>query len=104
MTTAAPLTPAQVAALPAMPSALEAFAALNIGQTLGYQMVRDGEFPIEVLRFGRSFRVRKVDLLAYLGLAEFVAAEVQSAAATNDDAPGVQPEAPSTEQPATTSK
>ncbi|MFC8002949.1 hypothetical protein ACFUCH_03775 [Streptomyces olivaceus] len=104
MTTAAPLTPAQVAALPAMPTALEAFAALNVGQTLGYQMVRDGEFPIEVLRFGRSFRVRKADLLTYLGLAEFVAAEVQSAAATNDDAPGVQPGAPSTEQPAPTSK
>ena len=104
MTTAAPLTPAQVAALPAMPSVLEAFAALNIGQTLGYQMVRDGEFPIEVIRLGRIFRVRKADLLTYLGLAEFVAAEVQSAAATTDDAPGVQPEAPSIEQPAPTSK
>jgi len=104
MTTAAPLTPAQVASLPAMPSVLEAFAALNIGQTLGYQMVRDGEFPIEVIRLGRIFRVRKADLLTYLGLAEFVAAEVQSAAATNDDAPGVQPGAPSTEQPAPTSK
>ncbi|MDX3087154.1 helix-turn-helix domain-containing protein [Streptomyces sp. ME02-6978a] len=104
MTTAAPLTPAQVAALPAMPSALEAFAALNIGETLGYQLIREGQFPIEVIRFGRAFRVRKAELLAYLGLTEFVAAEVQSAAATDDDAPGVQPGAPSTEQPAPTSK
>ena len=104
MTTAAPLTPAQVVTLPAMPSALEAFAALNIGETLGYQMIREGSFPIEVIRFGRAFRVRKAELLTYLGLAEFVAAEVQSAAATNDDAPGVQPGAPSTEQPAPTSK
>jgi excisionase family DNA binding protein len=103
MTTAAPLTPAQVAALPAMPSALEAFAALNIGETLGYQLIREGEFPIEVVRFGRAFRVRKADLLAYLGLSEFVAAEVQSAAAITNDAPGVQPGAP-VEQPAPTSK
>ncbi|CAL9301046.1 MULTISPECIES: DNA-binding protein [Streptomyces] len=103
MTTAAPMTLAEVVALPAMPSAREAFAALNIGETLGYQLISDDEFPIEVLRFGRSFRVRKADLLTYLGLAEFVAAEVQSAAATTHDAPGVQPGAP-TEQPAPTSK
>jgi hypothetical protein len=103
MTTAAPLTPAEVAALPAMPSALQAFAALNIGETLGYELIKQGEFPIEVVRFGRAFRVRKADLLAYLGLSQFVAAEVQSAAATNSGAPGVQPGAP-VEQPAPTSK
>ncbi|MEU5091688.1 hypothetical protein [Streptomyces sp. NPDC021356] len=104
MTTAAPLTAAQVAALPAMPSALQAFSALNIGETLGYDLIKAGEFPIEVVKFGRAYRVRKTDLLSFLGLAEFVAAEVQSAAATTDDgAPGVQPKAPS-EQPDTTSK
>ena len=103
MTTAAPLTPAEVAALPAMPTALQAFAALNIGETLGYELIKQGQFPIEVLRFGRAFRVRKSELLAYLGLPELVAAEVQSAATTNSDAPGVQPGAP-VEQPAPTSK
>ncbi|MEV2203696.1 hypothetical protein AB0E11_27570 [Streptomyces fradiae] len=103
MTTSAPLTLAQVVALPAMPSARQAFAALNIGETLGYELISSGEFPVEVVRFGRSFRVRKAELLAYLGLAQMVAAEVQSATTTNDDAPGVQPGAP-TEQPAPTSK
>ncbi|MFC8442698.1 helix-turn-helix domain-containing protein [Streptomyces griseoincarnatus] len=103
MTTAAPLTPAEVAALPAMPTALQAFAALNIGETLGYELIKQGEFPIEVVRFGRAFRVRKAELLAYLGLSELVAAEVQSAATPNSDAPGVQPGAP-VEQPAPTSK
>ncbi|MBJ6633341.1 helix-turn-helix domain-containing protein [Streptomyces sp. I5] len=103
MTTAAPLTPAEVAALPAMPTALQAFAALNIGETLGYELIKQGEFPIEVVRFGRAFRVRKAELLAYLGLSQLVAAEVQSAAATTSDAPGVQPGAP-VEQPAHTSK
>jgi hypothetical protein len=103
MTTAAPLSPEQVRDLPAMPTALQAFAALNIGETLGYQLIRDAEFPIEVIKFGRAFRVRKADLLAFLGISEPSAAEVQSAAATNDDAPGVQPGAP-VEQPAPTSK
>ncbi|WP_431997755.1 helix-turn-helix domain-containing protein [Streptomyces fungicidicus] len=103
MTTAAPLTPGQVAALPAMIPVLDAFPALNIGETLGYSLIKSGEFPIEVIRLGRAFRVRKVDLLAYLGLSQYVAAEVQSAAATTNDAPGVQPGAP-TEQPAPTSK
>ena len=103
MTTAAPLTPAQVAALPAMIPVLDAFPALHIGETLGYQMIRDGEFPVEVVKFGRAFRVRKADLMAYLGLSEFVAAEVQSVAATTSDAPEVQSGA-SVEQPAHTSK
>jgi hypothetical protein len=103
MTTAAPLSPEQVRDLPAMPTALQAFAALNIGETLGYELIKDGTFPIEVVKFGRAFRVRKSDLLAFLGLSETAAVEVQSTAATNDDAPGVQPGAP-VEQPAPTSK
>ncbi|MDX3839016.1 hypothetical protein [Streptomyces europaeiscabiei] len=103
MTTTTPLSPEQVRDLPAMPTALQAFAALNIGETLGYELIKGGEFPIEVVKFGRAFRVRKADLLAFLGLSETAAVEVQSAAATNDDAPGVQPEA-SVEQPAPTCK
>ncbi|MFM9811639.1 helix-turn-helix domain-containing protein [Streptomyces scabiei] len=103
MTTAAPLSPEQVRDLPAMPTALQAFAALNIGETNGYALIKSGEFPIEVVKFGRAFRVRKADLLAFLGLTQTAAAEVQSAAATNDDAPEVQSGAP-VEQPAHTSK
>jgi hypothetical protein len=95
MTTAA-YSPEQVLALPAMPSVKDAFAAMNIGPTTGYQLVRDGEFPIEVIPFGRALRVRRADLVRFLGLAEPVDAEVQSASATTDDgAPGVQPKAPS---------
>lgn len=101
MTTAA-YSPAQVLALPAMPSVKDAFAAMNIGPTLGYQLVRDNGFPIEVLGFGRAKRVRRSDLLEFLGLSETAAAEVQSAASETDDAPGVQPGAPS-EQSAPTS-
>lgn len=104
MTTAA-YSPEQVLALPAMPSVKDAFAAMNIGPTLGYQLIKDAEFPIEVIPFGRAFRVRRADLLQFLGLTEHADAEVQSASATgNDDAPGVQPGAPSEQSaPAPTS-
>jgi hypothetical protein len=97
------LTPEQVMGLPAMPAVKAAFAALNISEGTGYQLIREGGFPIEVIEFGRAKRVRKVDLVAFLGLSPLAAAEVQSAAAANSDAPGVQPGAP-IEQPAHTSK
>lgn len=90
------LTPEQVMSLPAMPPVKSAFAAMNISEGTGYQLIRQDEFPIEVLKFGRAKRVRKTDLVAFLRLTPIAAAEVQPAAAThNDGAPGVQPEAPS---------
>lgn len=89
-----PLTPEQVMDLPAMPPVKSAFAALNISEGTGYQLIRDDQFPIEVIEFGRAKRVRKVDLVAFLGLSPLAAAEVQTAAAASTDAPGVQPGAP----------
>ncbi|MFJ3826205.1 hypothetical protein [Streptomyces nodosus] len=98
-----PLSPEQVLDLPAMPGVKQAFAALNISEGTGYQLIRQEQFPIEVIPFGRTKRVRKTDLCQFLGLSALLAAGVQSAAATHDDgAPGVQPETPS-EQPAPTS-
>ncbi|MFJ4712683.1 hypothetical protein [Streptomyces sp. NPDC088785] len=64
------LTPAEALALPAMPTALDAFRALNIGQTAGYQLIESGQFPIEVIRMGRHFRVRRSELLAAMGLSD----------------------------------
>jgi hypothetical protein len=84
-----PLTPAEVLALPAMPSVQQAFASLNVGESLGYELIKNDEFPIEVLRFGRTLRVRKADLLDFLRLAE----------AANDDAPGCEPGAVSAQPP-----
>jgi hypothetical protein len=99
-----PLTPEQVLSLPAMPPVRDAFAALNISEGKGYALIRDKQFPIQVFEFGRAKRVRKTDLLAFLGLSPLAAAGVQpTAAPTNSDAPGVQPGAP-VEQPAPTSK
>ncbi|MFB7345786.1 hypothetical protein ACFCZ6_37690, partial [Streptomyces hydrogenans] len=96
--------PEQVLDLPAMPPVKAAFAALNISEGNGYQLIRQGAFPIEVLEFGRAKRVRKADLVGFLGLSLLATAGVQSAAAAHSDgATGVQPVTPS-EQPALTSK
>ncbi|MGW1930437.1 hypothetical protein [Streptomyces sp. NPDC001919] len=83
------LTPAQILALPAMVDAKQAFAALNIGKTLGYELIRANEFPVEVIPFGRVLRVRKADLVAFLNLSE----------PANDDAPGLRPGAESAQAP-----
>jgi hypothetical protein len=97
-----PLTPEQVLALPAMPPVKQAFAAMNISEGTGYGLIRQDQFPIEVIELGRAKRVRKVDLLAFLRLSPLATAEVQSAAATSSDgAPGVQPGAPSEQSEST---
>lgn len=68
MSATAALSPAEALALPAMPTVKQAFAALNIGQSAGYQLIQDNAFPIEVLRLGHNLRVRRADLLAVMGL------------------------------------
>jgi len=103
-----PLTATEVLALPAMPTAQDAFAALGISGDLGYQLIRDDEFPVEVIKLGaRALRVRRSELLNFLGLAEEsgVVPEVQSGAPAvkNDEAAGVQPAA-SVEQSIPTAK
>lgn len=80
MSTLAALSPEEVLALPAMPTVQQAFAALNLGSTSGYQLIKDNEFPIEVIRLGRTFRVRRADLLAVLGLPDQATRAADSAA------------------------
>lgn len=48
-----------------LPAAAKAF---GIGRTKAFEMARDGEFPCEVLRLGRRYRVTKANLLRALGL------------------------------------
>ncbi|MFD0344039.1 hypothetical protein ACFVH0_36135 [Streptomyces sp. NPDC127117] len=62
------LTTKEVLDLPAMATAQQAFAALQISSALGYELIREERFPIRVETFGRAIRVRRVDLLAFLGL------------------------------------
>jgi predicted DNA-binding transcriptional regulator AlpA len=65
------LTPAEVLALPAMPDLVpDAVAAIGVSRDTGYALNRRGEFPIPVITVGRSLKVRRADLLAFLGMAE----------------------------------
>jgi predicted DNA-binding transcriptional regulator AlpA len=38
-------------------SAEEAFKELGIDRTTGYRAIRDGSFPVEIIRIGRAIRV-----------------------------------------------
>ena len=48
-------------------SAEEAFAELGIDRTTGYRAIRDGTFPLEVIRVGRLIRVPTTALRELLG-------------------------------------
>ena len=39
-----------------------ACARLGIGRSLGYQLAREGRFPVRILRIGRLYRVVRADL------------------------------------------
>ncbi len=51
-------------------SAEEAFAYLGIDRSTGYKAIRDGTFPVPVLRIGRLIRVPTVPLRRLLQLDE----------------------------------
>jgi excisionase family DNA binding protein len=41
---------------------------LGIGRTISYALVRDGSFPVPVLRVGRLIRIPTAPLLELLGI------------------------------------
>lgn len=49
-------------------SADEAFAQLGVDRTTGYRAIRDGTFPVPVIRVGRLIRVPTAALRRVLGL------------------------------------
>lgn len=40
---------------------------LGIGRTVAYRLAKDGQFPVQVLRIGHSYRVPVLRLLELLG-------------------------------------
>ena len=66
------MTEDEVRALPVMVDLLTAGKVLGMGRTATYHAVRDGIFPVEVIRMGKGEKspmfVRKVDLLRMVGL------------------------------------
>jgi hypothetical protein len=59
-------TAQQVATLGLTCDITTAAAVLGIGRTLAFQLLREGRFPVRVLRLGRAARVPVGDLLTLL--------------------------------------
>ena len=65
------MTPAEIIELArrqATADAQAAFAAFGISEVAGYASIRRGDFPIEVIKVGRVWRVRRRDLVSKVGL------------------------------------
>ncbi|MFE0875379.1 helix-turn-helix domain-containing protein [Streptomyces smyrnaeus] len=73
------LSPGEVRALPALPTVQQAFDAFGISRDTGYALINSDEFPIQVVRLGRLMKVRRTDLLAFLGMEDDVAEAATSA-------------------------
>lgn len=64
------LAVAEIYALPAMFPALVAGTACHLSRTTTYELINKEEFPIPVVRIGRSLLCRRSDLLTFLGMSE----------------------------------
>jgi hypothetical protein len=54
--------------LPAVVDLLTAAAALDIGRTVAYELVRTGQWPTSILRVGGRIKVPTAPLLNLLGV------------------------------------
>ena len=57
----------ELLALPPLVALDDAGRAFGFGRTRSHELARAGEFPCAVKRFGKSYRVLRLDLLAALG-------------------------------------
>jgi hypothetical protein len=58
----------ELRALPTVVDLLTAAAALDIGRTAAYELVRTGQWPTPVIRVGTRIKVPTAPLLELLGL------------------------------------
>lgn len=63
------MTRKQLLDLPATANLKTAFRAVGVGETKGREMVRNGTFPVRLLKVGKRYKVVTADLLALLGVA-----------------------------------
>jgi excisionase family DNA binding protein len=62
------LTEAQLRALPPVVDVPTAAAALDVAASHVYELIRCGEFPLPVIRLGRTIRIPSGPLLEFLRL------------------------------------
>lgn len=61
----------QLAELLALPVAIDldtANRALLLGRTKGFQLAKAGDYPVPVMRVGKTYRVSRAELLRILGI------------------------------------
>ncbi|GAA1115428.1 helix-turn-helix domain-containing protein [Nocardiopsis exhalans] len=58
----------EIERLPVVLEPVEAGRMLGLGRTTTYRLLRQGAFPVPVLRVGRSWRIPTAGVLAHLGL------------------------------------
>jgi hypothetical protein len=62
---------------------MTAAAVLRIGRTKAYDLAKRGEFPVQVIRIGDSYRVPTAALLTLLGISEQPPAPAEATAASS---------------------
>ncbi|MFE0642125.1 DNA-binding protein [Streptomyces sp. NPDC058877] len=62
------MTRDELLSLPVTVDVETAGRAFGVGRTVAYRMVRDGDFPVPVLRVGNKLRVRTAELWRELGM------------------------------------
>lgn len=63
------MTREELLALPAAIDLDTGNRALGLGRSKGYALAKQGQYPCQVLRLGKAYRVVTADLLSLLGLA-----------------------------------
>jgi predicted DNA-binding transcriptional regulator AlpA len=63
-----PTAPTSTQSLPPILDIVTAGRLLGIGRTTAYQLARNGNFPVPVLRIGASYNFPTAPLLALLGI------------------------------------
>ena len=72
-------------ALPTTVSVEQAAAALGIGRALAYDLIRQGRFPVPILRLGRRLIVPTVPLVRTLGLEPALAANASGKQSSTEE-------------------
>ena len=62
------LTREEILALDAAVDIPTAGPCFKMGKSTAYELARAGKFPVPVLPLGKSFRVTRASILAYLGI------------------------------------
>lgn len=70
MTTTRGMTVDELLALPMLPRRLDVDPAFGISTSAGKALARAGRYPVPIVKVGKTQRVRRTDVLAFLGVTD----------------------------------